>query len=434
MLSGQRSFRGAAPSEMAPDGRASPCRACCGAGFDSERLSRLPGRGRAGARFTARREGGDVPRGVGAPAGRVPRARTPGARATAGPPSAGAFSTGSCSGSSPRPATTWRVTSGRSRPATLFWRAGATGRASRRPGELEAWTEELALRRNGGPPAPAAGALGVDSRSLRRSRAKHGPAYGVDRGGLQRPRTRTTATAEDLRAALERLLPVERRRGHTLAGPHRDDLVWTREGQAACRDRLVRAKCTALRRSFAWPSGTPSQGPRASRRFLAPTISTWDFRLPGPTRFCALLPEGAAVILTTASRPRALEAPGSRRLRDASGRRGRARGATRRQRLRTQEHMSTNAYTTDSIKLLEGARGRPQAARHVHRRHRRHLGPAPHGLRARRQLDRRSAGRLRRPRLRSRFTPTTPSRSRTTAAASRSGCTRSTSARRSRSS
>ena len=36
-----------------------------------------------------------------------------------------------------------------------------------------------------------------------------------------------------------------------------------------------------------------------------------------------------------------------------------------------------------------------QAPRHVHRRHRRRLGPAPHGLRGRRQRDRRGAGRLR---------------------------------------
>ena len=50
----------------------------------------------------------------------------------------------------------------------------------------------------------------------------------------------------------------------------------------------------------------------------------------------------------------------------------------------------------------EGPRRRPQAARHVHRRHRRRLGPAPHGLRDHRQRGRRGAGRLRHAGARSR--------------------------------
>ena len=41
-----------------------------------------------------------------------------------------------------------------------------------------------------------------------------------------------------------------------------------------------------------------------------------------------------------------------------------------------------------------GPGGRAHAARHVHRRHRRRLRPAPHGVRGRRQRDRRGAGRL----------------------------------------
>ena len=41
----------------------------------------------------------------------------------------------------------------------------------------------------------------------------------------------------------------------------------------------------------------------------------------------------------------------------------------------------------------EGPRCRAQAPRHVYRRHRRRLRPAPHGVRGRRQCDRRGAGR-----------------------------------------
>ena len=43
----------------------------------------------------------------------------------------------------------------------------------------------------------------------------------------------------------------------------------------------------------------------------------------------------------------------------------------------------------------EGPRRGPQAPRHVHRRHRRRLGSAPHGLRGRRQRHRRGPGRPR---------------------------------------
>jgi recombinational DNA repair ATPase RecF len=38
-------------------------------------------------------------------------------------------------------------------------------------------------------------------------------------------------SVEELRAACQRLQPLERRRGYSLAGPHRDDLVWTRNGR-----------------------------------------------------------------------------------------------------------------------------------------------------------------------------------------------------------
>ena len=38
-------------------------------------------------------------------------------------------------------------------------------------------------------------------------------------------------SVEALNKDCERLLPLERRRGYSLAGPHRDDLVWTRRGR-----------------------------------------------------------------------------------------------------------------------------------------------------------------------------------------------------------
>ena len=71
----------------------------------------------------------------------------------------------------------------------------------------------------------------------------------------------------------------------------------------------------------------------------------------------------------------------------------------------------------------QGARGGAQAAGHVHRLDVR-ARTAPPRLRGGRQLDRRSARRLRGQRSTSRSTRTTRSRSRTTGAAFRSTCTR----------
>ena len=77
-------------------------------------------------------------------------------------------------------------------------------------------------------------------------------------------------------------------------------------------------------------------------------------------------------------------------------------------RLRRREHQGSR-----------GPRGRPQAPRHVHRRHRR-ARPAPPRLRGRRQLDRRGAGRPLHAHRRHDPRRRRASRSRTTAAASRS--------------
>ena len=84
--------------------------------------------------------------------------------------------------------------------------------------------------------------------------------------------------------------------------------------------------------------------------------------------------------------------------------------------------------------MLRGPRGGAQAPRHVYRRHRRRLRPAPHGLRGRRQRDRRGAGRLLRPRRGRAQRRRLGHGATTTAAASRSTSTRERASRRPRSS
>ena len=100
------------------------------------------------------------------------------------------------------------------------------GSARRDAEELEAWTEEFVL----------AGA------AVRRHRALaleewlsfFGPlcaAAGPEYAAIRVHYSAGGESEEDLREACARLSPAERRRGHCLAGPQRDDLVWTRGGK-----------------------------------------------------------------------------------------------------------------------------------------------------------------------------------------------------------
>jgi len=87
-------------------------------------------------------------------------------------------------------------------------------------GELEAWTEELcvagsALRRH------RRAALSIWERGFRELTRQAGPNY----AGIRVDYAAEGDSAEELREVCERLLPLERRRGYSLAGPHRDDLT-----------------------------------------------------------------------------------------------------------------------------------------------------------------------------------------------------------------
>src|SRR5205807_5242344 len=94
------------------------------------------------------------------------------------------------------------------------------------PGELDAWTEELAV----------AGASVRRHRlaalaAWRREFSELAREAGNDYAAVRVDYVAESDSAEGLRRACERLSSLERRRGHSLAGPHRDDLAWTRLGR-----------------------------------------------------------------------------------------------------------------------------------------------------------------------------------------------------------
>jgi len=104
----------------------------------------------------------------------------------------------------------------------------------------------------------------------------------------------------DLSATLKKLLPIERARGRSLAGPHRDDLAWTRagrplEGRASAGEihRLV-----TLAKLAEWRIVKDAAGE-------APLFGVDDFDAGLSERslesFLSGLPEATTVVLTSAS-------------------------------------------------------------------------------------------------------------------------------------
>jgi DNA replication and repair protein RecF len=165
------------------------------------------------------------------------------------------------------------------------------------PGELEAWTEELAragaaLRRK------RREALEEWNRNLRDLLLAAGGEYVA----VSVSYVADGDSEEDLRKACERALPAERKRGYSLAGPHRDDLSWTRHG----RPLAGRASAGEVHRTVAlaklaeWKTIAHATGE-------APLLGVDDFDAglsEGWTEaFFEALPEGVTAILTSASDP-----------------------------------------------------------------------------------------------------------------------------------
>jgi DNA replication and repair protein RecF len=301
VLSGQRSFRGARPSEMAPEGGSLSVSGVLRRGFDSERLS-LSWSRPAGRRFargeksaTFREASALLPAVFLAPEHRDLVEGAPSVRRR--------FLDRLVLGLYPAAGDELAryEMALQSRNALLArWR---DRRGEPEAGELEAWTEELA--RSGT-------AVRVHRRrALEEWRAffsplsgEHGPAFASIEtvyGAADEQNSGETSVAA-LRAACERLLPAERRRGYCLAGPHRDDLLWTRGGKplhATASSGEVH-RVAALARLAQWHAvaGAAEEPP-----FFGADDFDMGLSPAAADAFWAFLPEGAVVILTTASDP-----------------------------------------------------------------------------------------------------------------------------------
>ena len=162
-------------------------------------------------------------------------------------------------------------------------------------GELEAWTEELC----------------VAGSAVRRHRRAALPAFehefeqlarraGGDYAEIRVEYTARGDSVEDLRAACERLLPLEKRRGYTLSGPHRDDLAWSRRGKPLCEQASSgeAARTVTLAKLAEW-----SAVARASEELPLFAADDFDAGLSETwvEEFFDSLPEQATVLLTTAA-------------------------------------------------------------------------------------------------------------------------------------
>jgi DNA replication and repair protein RecF len=170
-------------------------------------------------------------------------------------------------------------------------------RVSPGPGELEAWTEELcvsgaAVRRH------RLAALRVWEAEFSALAAETAGDYADIRVAI----SASDDSVEALRAECERVSHVERRRGYSLAGPHRDDLRWSRRGAplASQASSGEISRTVALAKLAEW---------RAMERFggEAPLFAADDFDAGLSESWAAelldRLPEGASVLLTSAAPP-----------------------------------------------------------------------------------------------------------------------------------
>jgi DNA replication and repair protein RecF len=166
--------------------------------------------------------------------------------------------------------------------------------------ELEAWTDELvragvAVRRH------RCAALAEWLMKFEALAREAGPEYSAIR--VDYPYGAEPAEAqENLKRELHRLASVERRRGHTMAGPHRDDLAFSRHGRPlatqASAGEMHRA--VSLIKLAEWQAVAQATGEPplfGVDEFDAGLSPSWA------ERFLGSLPEGGTILLTSAGDP-----------------------------------------------------------------------------------------------------------------------------------
>ena len=179
------------------------------------------------------------------------------------------------------------------RNALLARAAGGRGAA----GEFETWTEELvrtgaAVRRH------RRRALAEWAEFFGELTTAAGPEYSTVSVGY----VSEGETEEELRTTLSRLSTLEKKRGHTLSGPHRDDLAWIRDG----RPLATQASAGELHRTVALAKLAEWRVVERVRG-QTPLLGVDDFDAGlSPAwveAFLRELPEAATVLLTTAGEP-----------------------------------------------------------------------------------------------------------------------------------
>ncbi len=292
LLCGQRSFRRAAPAEMSADGESFSIEGKFRRGFATEDLrvewSREAGRAfrRAGKEVSFREASALAPAVFLAPEHHSILAGPPEARrrfldrlVIGHHPAAGADLMGYERALKERNALLARIREGR------ICRDTAS--------ELEAWTDELAsageaVRRH------RRDALAVFREAFSRLAQEAGKEYSDISVSY------SWGEGSELRKTLEKMLPIERLKGRSLAGPHRDDLVWSRAGrpfQGRASAGEIHQVVT-LAKLAEWRVVKDATGE-------APLLGVDDFDAGLSARsletFFAGLPEGTTVLLTTAS-------------------------------------------------------------------------------------------------------------------------------------
>jgi len=328
LLCGQRSFRGAVASEMARDGERFGIEGTVSGRRGEERLavtwSREEGRAfaRAGKSVGFREVSEVAPAVFLAPEHREIVLGSPAARRR--------FLDRLVVGTRPAAGADLARYAAALKERNALLARGKAGTALR-DDELDAWTEELsiagaAVRRH------RAAALDLWDREFRALAAEAGGDYSGIRaayaGGADDP--------DEIRAACRRVASLEKRRGYSLAGPHRDDLVWTRRERplAAEASSGEIARTMALVRLAEWRSVAAAAGE-------APLFGADDFDAglseASAEEFFEALPADAAVVLTTVS---------------ASGRWARRAAAVI-------EVRAGSASSSAPLRAVRGGRGRP---------------------------------------------------------------------------